>query len=76
MAELFKKVFGSSTKNFLLMYILNKYVPMYQVGIAQINPTSTINPILTPSKSPEATGPGCGGKKACMTAKAPATGKA
>ena len=32
--------------------------------------------MLAPSKSAAATGPGCGGTKACITANAPADGKA
>ena len=39
-------------------------------------PKTTTRPMSAPISSAAATGPGCGGTNACITAKAPAAGSA
>lgn len=50
--------------------------PTYQESTAIGMPTSMVMPMLPPSASAAATGPGCGGVMACMATKAPAAGSA
>ena len=71
-----KKALDRGISNFLPAYKPNKYAPKYQVGMATKIPTSSNKPRSAPSKSEAATGPGCGGTKACITANAPAEGNA
>ena len=71
-----KRASGMSTWNRLPRKRETSMTPTYQETTATGTPTSRVRPMSASSASAAATGPGCGGTRACIAANAPAAGSA